>query len=82
MRAASGIHVNEYAITVDHAAGQFVIGVGGARPTYVTIADFTDSTFPNGFANYYVGTSGVMGDKSPLVGANARTYTFAWTGQH
>ena len=75
--AASGVAAGVNGITVDHASGQFVIGVGGRRPTFVTIADFTDPVFSNGFANYYMGSFGVMGDKSPLVGTNAKTYTVA-----
>lgn len=75
--AATGVSAGVNGITVDHAGGQFVIGVGGRRPTFVTLADFTDPTFPNGFADYYMGSFGVMGDKSPLVGTNAKTYTVA-----
>jgi len=62
-------------VKVDHAGGQFLIGIPGRRPTFVTLADFTDPSFPDGFANYYVGSFGVMGDKSPLVGSRAKTYT-------
>ncbi len=48
--------------------GQLVFGVPGMRPTFVTLADFTDPYYPDGFANYYVGNYGVMGEKTPLVG--------------
>lgn len=54
-----------------------MIGIGGRRPTYITLADFTDQTYPNGFANYYMGNFGVMGDKVPLVGTRVKTYTVA-----
>jgi len=57
-------------LRVDHATGQFVIGIPGRRPTFVTIADFTDPNYPDGFANYYAGNYGVMGDKWPLVGSS------------
>ena len=71
---ATGVTSDGIVIKVDHAVGQFGIGIGGPRPTFVTLADFTDPTFPNGFANYYMGNYGVMGDKSPLVGKGALTY--------
>jgi hypothetical protein len=74
---ATGVTSDGIVIKVDHAGGQFGMGIGGARPTFVTIADFTDPAFPNGFANYYMGNFGVMGDKSPLVGKGAPTYTVA-----
>lgn len=64
-------------LRVDHVGGQFQIGIGGARPTFVTLADFTDPTYPDGFANYYRGNFGVMGDKSPLVGPKAKAVTVA-----
>ena len=73
--AATGLSSNGTGIQVDRTVGQFMIGVGGRRPTYLTIADFTDPTQPNGFANYYVGTFGVMGDKSPLVNFKGTIYT-------
>jgi hypothetical protein len=75
--SAMGVTSDGSSIKVDHAGGQFTIGVGGRRPTFVTLADFTDPTFPNGFANYYLGNFGTMGDKSPLVGNRAITYTVA-----
>ena len=61
-----GVTTDGTVMRVDHAGGQFTIGVAGRRPTFVTVADFTDPTYPNGFANYYMGNFGVMGDKSPL----------------
>lgn len=61
-----GVTTDGTVLNVDHAGGQFMLGIGGRRPTFVTIADFTDPTYPNGFANYYMGNFGVMGDKSPL----------------
>jgi hypothetical protein len=64
-------------IRIDHIGGQLLIGAGGRRPTFVTIADFTDPSLPNGFANYYVGIYGVMGRKSPLVGSSATYYLAA-----
>jgi hypothetical protein len=76
--SANGISTDGNVIKVNHdATSLFTIGVGGRRPTFVTLADFTDVTLPNGFANYYTGIFGVMGDKSPLVGAKAVAYTFA-----
>src|SRR5690348_2305534 len=56
--AAAQVSSNGTVINVAHAGGQLVIGVGGMRPTFVTIADFTDPTYPNGFANYYTGNFG------------------------
>ncbi|HEX6505815.1 MAG TPA: hypothetical protein VF011_21445 [Terriglobales bacterium] len=58
---------------VAHAGGQLVIGFPGFRPTFVSLADFTDPTMPNGFANYYVGNYGEMGNKTPLVNRIALT---------
>ncbi len=75
--SATGVTSDGTVINVDHAGGQFTIGIGGRRPTFVTLADFTDATLPNGFANYYLGSFGVMGDRSPLVGSRAKTYTVA-----
>jgi hypothetical protein len=75
--SAVGITAEPRYLKAGHAGGQLTIGIGGRRPTFVTIADFTDPMYPDGFANYYVGTQGVMGDKSPLVGPTAATYTFA-----
>ena len=75
--AVTGVSSNGTKITVDHAGGQFLIGIGGMRPTFVTFADFTDPTMPDGFANYYMGNFGVMGEKTPLVGPKARNYTVA-----
>jgi hypothetical protein len=63
------IHVNR--------DGQFTIGIAGRRPTFVTIADFTDPTYPDGFANYYLGNFGVMGEKFPVVGPRANAATVA-----
>ena len=65
---ATGVSSDGVMMTVAHAGGQFSIGIAGARPTFVTLADFTDPTMPNGFANYYPGNYGVMGDKTPLTG--------------
>jgi hypothetical protein len=64
-------------IKVSHAGGQFKIGIGGMRPTFVTFADFTDPTYSDGFANYYRGNYGVMGEKFPLTGPYAKTFTVA-----
>ena len=72
-----GVTSDGTTIKVDHAGGQFTIGIGGMRPTFVTLADFTDPTYPDGFANYYRGNFGVMGDKFPLTGPRAKTYTIA-----
>jgi hypothetical protein len=72
---AAGVSSDGISVTVDHAGGQFSLGIGGMRPTFVTLADFTDPTMPNGFANYYVGNYGVMGEKTPLTGQ--KTYAVA-----
>ena len=77
--SAIGLTTDGMLMKVDHAGGQFMIGIGGRRPTYVTLADFTDPTYPNGFANYYMGNFGVMGDKSPLVAPKAKTVPVART---
>lgn len=57
--------------------GQIQIDIPGRRPTFVTIADFTDPTYPDGMANYYKGNYGVMGEKAPLIGPQDQFYTFA-----
>jgi len=75
--AAIGVSYDGAKLVVAHAAGQFLIGAPGARPTYVTLADFTDPTRPNGFANYYLGNYGVMGEKTPLVGPKVQFYPVA-----
>ena len=72
-----GVSSDGLLLKVDHAGGQFMIGVGGFRPTYVTIADFTDPAYPNGFSNYYVGWFGVEGDKFPLTAQRAKTFIVA-----
>ena len=63
-------------VKVDHAGGQLTFGIGGARPTFVAI-DFTDPSYPDGIAFYYMGNFGVMGQKAPLVGPNAKIYVVA-----
>ena len=73
--SVTGVSSDGISIMVDHAGGQFVIGIGGMRPTFVTLADFTDPSMPNGFANYYMGNYGVMGVKTPLVGKKAKAYS-------
>ena len=76
--AATGISSDGNVIKIDHnGASQFTIGVGGFKPTFVTLADFTDLTMPNGFANYYTGINGLMGEKTPLVSTKAAAYIFA-----
>ncbi len=75
--AAMGLSSDGKVLLVAHAGGQFLIGFPGFRPTFVTLADFTDPTMPNGFANYYVGTFGEMGNKTPLVTRRAATRTVA-----
>lgn len=74
---ANGVFSDGQNIKVDHSGGQLVIGRPGFRPTYVTLADFTDPTYRNGFANYYMGNFGIMGDKYGLVGNKAVSYTVA-----
>jgi len=73
--AAIGVSSDGTAVKVDHAGGQFLIGIAGRRPTFVTLAEFTDPTMPNGFVNYYMGNFGVMGDKTPLIGTRVQAYT-------
>jgi uncharacterized membrane protein len=75
--AVTGVSSDGTKITVDHAGGQFLIGIGGMRPTFITFADFTDPTMPDGFANYYTGSFGVMGEKTPLLGPKAKSYAVA-----
>ncbi len=75
---ANGVSTDGNVIKVDHnATSQLVIGFDGRRPTFVTLADFTDLSLPNGFANYYSGIFGLQGDKSPLVGPKAVSYIVA-----
>jgi hypothetical protein len=75
--AATGVSYDGVYLLVAHAGGQLRIGLPGARPTYVNLADFTDSKRPNGYANYYLGNYGVMGEKSPLVPSGAKMYALA-----
>lgn len=72
-----GVTSDGTVIKVDHVGGQFTIGIAGRRPTYVTIADFTDPAYADGFSNYYMGNFGVMGDNSPLVYPRSKTVTVA-----
>ena len=65
--AAARVMSTGTTLKVDHIGGRFVIGVSGRRPTFVTVADFTNASYPNGFANYYVGNYGEMGLRSPLI---------------
>ena len=74
---AGGVTSDGQYVRVDHASGQLVIGRPGMRPTFVTLADFTDPSYPNGFANYYTGSFGVMGDRFPLLGNKALSYIVA-----
>lgn len=75
--SAIGITADAKFLKTSAVGGQLTLGVGGRRPTFVTIADFTDPMYAGGFANYYIGTQGVVGDKSPLVGPASSSYTFA-----
>ena len=75
--AATGVMSNGTVIAVSHAGGQLQIGIPGMRPTFVTLADFTDPTYPDGFANYYRGNYGVMGEKFPLVAPTVNKYVVA-----
>lgn len=68
---ATGVTTDGTYIKVSRAGGQFNMGIGGRRPTFVTIADFTDPTYPDGFANYYMGNFGEMGNRAPLIAAKA-----------
>ena len=70
---AIGVSSNGLAIRVSRNGGQFNIGIAGRRPTFVTLADFTDPTYPDGFANYYMGNFGEMGNKAPMVGPLLKT---------
>jgi hypothetical protein len=69
---AIGVTTDGTYVKVARAGGQFNIGIGGRRPTFVTIADFTDPTYPDGFANYYMGNFGEMGNRAPLIAARAK----------
>lgn len=64
-------------LLVSRTGGQLVIGIGGARPTYVTLVDFTDPQRPNGFANYYLGNFGLQGERFPLIRKSDQSYTVA-----
>lgn len=64
--SAIGVSSDGTTITVAHAGGQLMLGISGARPTYVDVADFTNKTYPNGFADYYMGNFGVTGSRGPL----------------
>lgn len=75
--SATGLASDGKLLAVAHAGGQLVIGFPGFRPTFVTLADFTDSTMPNGFANYYVGSFGEMGNKTPLINTRVASRTVA-----
>lgn len=75
--SATGVSTDGTILGVNHAGGQFTIGIAGRRPTYVTLADFTDPAYPDGFSNYYMGNYGVMGDKSPLTRPNAKAVVVA-----
>ncbi|HZQ95284.1 MAG TPA: hypothetical protein VFA67_09780 [Candidatus Sulfotelmatobacter sp.] len=75
--SVTGVVSNGTAIGVRHAGGQFQIGIPGMRPTFVTLADFTDPAYPDGFINYYRGNYGVMGDRSPLVLPATKFYLVA-----
>jgi len=72
--SVTGVFSDGNMIKVAHQGGQFKIGISGTRPTFVTLADFTDLAYPNGFANYYIGNYGVMGEKTPLVGDGVKGY--------
>ena len=75
--SAFGVSSDGANLKVDHTGGQFTIGISGPRPTFVTLADFSDPAYSDGFANYYLGNFGVMGEKFPLTGPHARTYVVA-----
>lgn len=75
--SATEVSTDGKVLVVAHAGGQFVIGFPGFRPTFVTLADFTDPTMPNGFANYYVGMFGEMGNKTPLINTRMASRTVA-----
>jgi hypothetical protein len=75
--SATGLSSDGKSLTVAHAGGQFVIGIPGFRPTFVTLADFTDPSIPNGYANYYVGSYGEMGNRTPLLNTRATGRTVA-----
>ncbi len=77
VRAAIGVTTDGQTIKVAHTGGQLVIGFGSFRPTYVTLADFTDPTYPDGFANYYDGSFGEEGDKFPLTTPRAKACVVA-----
>lgn len=75
--AAAGLFSDGKLLVVARAGGQLVIGFPGFHPTFVTLADFTDPTMPNGFADYYVGIYGEMGNKIPLIAPRAVSRTVA-----
>ena len=67
--SAIGVSSDGTSISVAHAGGQLMLGIAGRRPTYVDVTDFTNTTYPNGFADYYMGNFGVMGSRGPLTRA-------------
>ena len=77
--SATGVVGRRAGISVSADGGRLVIGNPPRPPlyrsTYVTIADFSDPSIPDGFANYYMANNGVMGEKTPLLapGRAART---------
>ena len=77
LMAATRVSSSGTQLKVDHIGGQFIIGVPGRRPTFVTVADFTNPSYPNGFANYYVGSFGEMGIKAPLIRTTDTYYVAA-----
>ncbi len=67
--SAIGASSDGTSIRVAHAGGPLMLGIAGRRPTYVDAADFTNTTYPNGFADYCMGNFGVMGSRGPLMRA-------------
>lgn len=68
--SATQVYCDGQTIKVYSAGGILQIGIPvispRGRPIFVTIADFTDPSYPNGIANYYYSIYGLVAQKSPL----------------
>lgn len=64
------VYSDNVTLSVAHNGGDFQIGIPmispRGRPLIVTLADFTDPTYPNGIASYYYGWQGLVGQRAPL----------------
>jgi hypothetical protein len=67
---ATQVYCDGSTLKVYNATGTFQVGVPvvspRGRPIIVTIADFTDPSYPNGIASYLYGSYGLVSQKTPL----------------